>query len=246
MRLTEHLIELRRRFTIAAITIAACAIAGFFVADFVLELLAAPLVQLQEDGRLVELNITYVTQAFDIKMRIALMVGVIISSPMWLYHLLAFFLPGLHGSERKYVLGFLIASVPLFLAGCALGWFLLPRIIQLFVGFAPDSLTSFLSAQEYFDFSFKLVIAIGIGFVVPVFVVFLNLAGVVSGKAILKAWRWAVLGITLFAACVTPAGELMSMFFIALPILVLYFAAAGFALINDRRRRKRETAEQLA
>ncbi|SDI02124.1 twin-arginine translocase subunit TatC [Agrococcus jejuensis] len=243
MRLIEHLRELRRRFVISFAAIAVLGIGGFFVSDFVLELLSAPLTTLQEQGRLVELNITYVTQAFDIKMRIGLLVGLIASSPVWLYHLLAFLLPGLHKGERRYVWGFLLAAVPLFLGGCTMGWFLLPRIIQLFVGFAPDSLTSFLSAQEYFDFSFKLVVAIGLGFVVPVVFVFLNLAGAITGAAILKGWRWAVLGIALFAACVTPAGELLSMFLIAGPIIVLYFGAAGIAVLNDRRRAKRLAAD---
>lgn len=243
MRLVEHLRELRRRFVISFATIAVLGIGGFFLSDLVLELLSAPLTALQQQGRLVELNITYITQAFDIKMRIGLLVGLIAASPVWLYHLLAFLLPGLHRNERRYVWGFLAASVPLFLGGCAMGWFLLPRIIQLFVGFAPESLTSFLSAQEYFDFSFKLVVAIGLGFVVPVLVVFLNLAGAVTGKAILAGWRWAVLGISLFAACVTPAGELLSMFLIAGPIVLLYFGAAGIALLNDRRRAKRLAAD---
>lgn len=243
MRLVEHLRELRRRFVISFAAIAVLAIGGFLLSDLVLDLLAEPLQRLQAEGRVAEINITTVTQAFDIKMRIGLLVGVVASSPVWLYHLLAFLLPGLHKNERRYVWGFLASAVPLFLGGCAMGWFLLPRIIDLFVGFAPDSTTSLLSAQEYFDFSFKLVVAIGLGFVVPVVFVFLNLAGAITGRAILRGWRWAVLGITLFAAMVTPAGELLSMFLIAVPIIVLYFGAGAFAVLNDRRRAKRLAAD---
>ncbi|GAA2173160.1 twin-arginine translocase subunit TatC [Agrococcus versicolor] len=242
MRLVEHLRELRTRFVICFAAIAVLGIGGFFLSDLVLELLAAPLEPLQAD-RIVELNFTFITQSFDIKMRIGLLVGVIAASPVWLYNILAFLLPGLHKGERRYVWGFLASAVPLFLGGCTMGWLLLPRIVQLFVGFAPEGTTSVLSAQEYFDFSFKLVVAIGLGFVVPVVIVFLNLAGAITGAAILKGWRWAVLGIALFAACVTPAGELLSMFLIAGPIIVLYFAAGGFAVLNDRRRAKRLAAD---
>lgn len=242
MRLVEHLRELRTRFVISFAAIAALGVGGFFLSDAVLALLAAPLVPLQDD-RIVELNFTFITQSFDIKMRIGLLVGVIAASPVWLYHILAFLLPGLHRKERGYVWGFLASAVPLFLGGCVMGWFLLPRIVQLFVGFAPEGTTSVLSAQEYFDFSFKLVVAIGLGFVVPVVFVFLNLAGAITGRAILLGWRWAVLGITLFAAMVTPAGELLSMFLIAVPIIVLYVAAGGFAVLNDRRRAKRLAAD---
>ncbi|WP_347753646.1 twin-arginine translocase subunit TatC [Agrococcus sp. ProA11] len=239
MRLAEHVREFKRRFYISLIAIAVCAIGGFFLAAPVLHLLSAPLDELQASGLDVELNITNVTQAFDVQMRIGFMLGIIMSSPIWIWQLLAFIVPALRSIERRYVLGFIAVAVPLFVGGCATGWFVLPRIIRLFVGFTPDGFTAFLGASDYWDFSLKLVFAVGVAYVLPLVVVFLNLAGVVEGRTILKGWRWAVLVATLFGAFVTPAGEVLSMFIIAVPMVVLYFAATGVALLVDRRRAKR-------
>lgn len=243
MRLAEHLREFKRRFLISGLAFAAAAIGGFFLAAPLLTLLSAPLDQLHETGLDVELNITNVTQALDVQMRIAFLLGIIISSPIWIWQLLAFVVPALRSIERRYVFGFVLSAVPLFIGGCATGWFILPRIIRLFVGFTPDGFTAFLGASDYWDFSLKLVFAVGVAYVLPVIVVFLNLAGVLTGKAILGGWRWAVLAATLFGAFVTPAGEVLSMFIIAVPMVVLYFGAAGIALLVDRRRAKRAAAD---
>ncbi|HIY67551.1 MAG TPA: twin-arginine translocase subunit TatC [Candidatus Agrococcus pullicola] len=239
MGFAAHLKELRNRVTISLIVIAAFSIGGFFLADFVLELLARPLDVLEARGYEVNINITMVTQAFNLKMLIGLLLGVVAASPFWLYQMLAFFLPGLKKRERRYLLGFIIASVPLFFLGCATGWIILPRIITIFVGFAPMSMTQLLSAQEYFMFSLRLVFACGCAFLMPVILVMLNFANMLTAKSILKGWRWAVILITIFAAMMTPAGEIISMFILAVPILVLYFAAALIAWLNDRRRAKR-------
>lgn len=236
-----HLKELRSRVTISLLVIAACSIGGFFAGEWVLSLLGRPLRVLEAEGHDVSLNWTLVTQAFNLQMVIGLLVGFVVSTPVWLYHSLAFFLPGLKKRERRYVLGFIIASIPLFFAGCATGWMILPRLITIFLGFATPDTTMLLTATEYFSFSLKLVVAVGASFVMPVILVMLNLAGMMTARDILGGWRWAVIGITVFAALMTPAGEVISMFILAIPILILYFAAALIAWINDRRR-----ARQLA
>lgn len=246
MRLGEHLREFKRRFYISFAAIAVAAIGGFFLARPLLYLLSAPLDELRAAGLAVDLNITNITQAFDVQMRIGFLLGLIISSPIWIWQLLAFVVPALRTIERKYVFGFIGAAVPLFIAGCATGWFVLPRIIRLFVGFTPDGFTAYLGATDYWDFSLKLVFAVGVAYTLPVVMVFLNLAGVVSGRAMLKGWRWAVIIATLFGAFVTPAGEVLSMFIIGVPMVALYFAACGVALLVDRRRAKRAAAAAAA
>jgi sec-independent protein translocase protein TatC len=125
--------------------------------------------------------------------------------------------------------------VPLFLAGCAAGWFVVPHIVQLLTSFAPSQDTAFIQAKDYFDFVLKLVLAIGIAFVLPVFLVLLNFVGVLSAKSIIRSWRWALLVIILFTAIATPSADIISMFLLAIPMVVLYFAAAGVSWIHDRR-----------
>lgn len=239
MRLAEHLVELRKRLVISALAIIVASVGGFIISEWLLSVLEQPLRALAEDGRATTINFTTVTEAFDLRMRIAVTAGIIVSSPVWLYQIIRFFLPGLHGHERRYVFGFLAAALPLFLAGCVAGWYTFPHIVQVLVGLAPSNASSLLAAGTYYDFAFKLILAIGIGFVLPVVVVFLNFAGVVQGRTILRSWRWAVLGITLFTATATPAADVMSMFLLAIPMLLLYFAACLVAILNDRRRARR-------
>ncbi len=243
MKLGEHLVELRRRLIFSAAAILVCTIGSFFAVDWLLEVLQRPLTELAEQGRITDLVYSTVTQAFDLKLRIAITMGVIVASPFWLYQLIRFFLPGLRTNERKYVFGFLAAALPLFLAGCAAGWFVFPHIVQLLVQIAPGGTLTYLDATPYYDFAFKLLLAVGIGFVLPVFLVVLNFAGVITGKGILRAWRWAVIAITFFTAMATPAADVMSMFLLAIPMLALYFGAAGIAIWHDRRVAKREAAK---
>lgn len=245
MGFAAHLKELRNRVTISLLVIAAASIGGFFTGEWVIGMLGRPLAVLEAQGHQVNLNWTLVTQAFNLQMLIGLIVGFVVSTPVWLYQTLAFFLPGMKKRERRYLLGFIIASIPLFAAGCATGWIILPRLITIFLSFATPGTTMLLNAMDYFSFTLKLLLAVGAAFVMPVVLVMANFAGMVTAGGILSGWRWAVIGITTFAALMTPAGEIISMFILAVPILILYFAAALIAWINDRRR-ARSLARQEA
>ena len=242
MSLGQHLIELRRRLTIAAIAILIAAIGGFFVSDWVINLLILPIDEVA-DSRNIQLAYTTVTEQFDLKFQISVAVGILASSPVWLYQIFAFFVPGLTRREKRYTLGFFFTAVPMFLAGGFVGLLIFPHMVALLTGFSSNSLAvTNLSARPYYDFVIKLVLACGVAFVLPVFLVLLNFIGVVSGKAILKSWRIAILIITLFCATATPAADLVSMFLLAIPMALLYFAAVGVALWHDRGIAKREAA----
>ncbi|HEY8591084.1 MAG TPA: twin-arginine translocase subunit TatC, partial [Naasia sp.] len=154
----------------------------------------------------------------------------------------AFLVPGLTKRERQYGFGFFFAAVPLFFAGCLAGWYVWPHIVELMVGFAPEEERVYLNAAEYLDFVLKLVIVVGVAFVLPVFLVLLNFAGVISAVGILKGWRVAILTITLFTAVATPAADVISMFLLAIPMVLLYLAAAGVAWIHDKRAARRQDA----
>jgi sec-independent protein translocase protein TatC len=243
MSFGQHLVELRKRLTIIGAAVLAAAVGGWFLADPVWATLSEPLRAVaEEQGREATINYTAVTEAFDTKLVIALVLGIVIASPVWLYQLWAFIVPALHRREKQYAIGFLAASVPLFLAGCTAGWLVLPNIVELLTGFAAEGTATLLTAKFYLDFSLKLILAIGVGFVLPVVLVMLNIARVLSGAAILRGWRWAILAITVFTALATPAADIMSMFLLAIPMVGLYFLAAGIATINDKRMAKRDAA----
>jgi sec-independent protein translocase protein TatC len=240
MSLGQHLIELRKRLFLAALGILIGAVAGWFLAGFVLDGLRAPIEAVAGNRHgLAALNYDGITTAFDLKLQIAFTLGVIISSPVWLYQIWAFLVPGLNRKELGYSLGFFVTAVPLFLAGCAAGWFVLPHIVTLLTGFAPSEDANFIQAKDYFDFVLKLMIAIGIAFVLPVFLVLLNFVGVLSAASILKSWRIALLVIILFTAIATPSADVISMFLLAIPMVMLYFGAYGIAWLHDRRAARR-------
>lgn len=240
MSLGEHLVELRKRLMIAAIAIVLAMVLGWILSDYVWEVLRQPILQLADDGRNAQINYGDVTSAFDLRLQIALFLGALIACPVWLYQIWAFLAPGLTRREKTYGVVFLGTAVPLFLTGAYVAWLLLPNIVRLLSSFAPPEDAAFYNARNYLDLALKLMLAVGVGFVLPVFLVLLNFLGVISAKAILKNWRIAILIIILFAAITTPAADLMSMFLLAVPMIGLYFIAALIAWLHDRRKHKRE------
>lgn len=273
MSLGAHLVELRKRLTRAALGIAFGLIVGWALYDLswlgdllepvlpgaaaalkgagTWQAISGPVVSIAEamGGDSVALNFTNITGAIDIQFQVALTTGIVLSSPIWLYQLFAFFVPGLTGKEKRYTFGFFFSAVPLFLAGCVAGWFVLPRIVEVMFTFVPENATTLYDVKYYVDFVLKLMLAVGIAFVLPVFLVLLNFVGVLRGMAILKGWRWAVLAIVVFTALATPAADVLSMVLLAIPMTVLYFAAVGVSLWHDRvtdRRAARELGDDGA
>jgi sec-independent protein translocase protein TatC len=240
MSLGQHLLELRKRLFIAGLAVVLASIVGWFLSDLILNALRNPILEVGRDqGRNATLNYQTITSAFDLKLQISLYAGIIISSPVWLYQIFAFLVPGLTRKEKRYTFGFFFSAVPLFLAGCVAGWFVLPHIVELLTRFAGAQDSSLITAKDYFDFVLKLVLAVGVAFVLPAFLVLFNVMGMLSGKSIIKSWRVAILAITVFTAIATPAADVMSMFLLAVPMVVLYLLAAGIAVLNDKRRSRR-------
>lgn len=245
MSFGAHLVELRKRLMIAGIAIAVSLIAGWFLSDWVWDVLRQPVIDLEVDGRTARIAYGDVTSGFDTKVQISLFIAVLISCPVWLYQIWAFLVPGLTRREKIYAVAFLGTAVPLFLAGAVAGWSVIPNIVRLMASFQPAEDAFLITARSYLDFSIKLLLAVGVGFVMPVFLVLLNFLGILRGRSILKSWRIAILCIILFAGIATPAADLMSMFMLAAPIIILYFAAAGIAILHDKRVDKK-MASQLA
>jgi sec-independent protein translocase protein TatC len=239
MSLGQHLLELRKRLFISAIAIVLLSIGGWFVQPFVLTALREPVATLAGTHHQANLNYTNISEAFDIRIQIAFVVGIVASSPIWLYQVLAFLVPGLTGREKRYTLGFLLTAIPLFLLGCAAGWFIFPHIVGVLGSFVPAQDSALISARDYLGFVLKLVLAVGVAFVLPVFLVLLNFMGILSGDTIIRSWRWAILLIFVFCALATPSADVGSMFILAVPMIVLYLAAALISILRDRALAKR-------
>ncbi len=243
MTLGAHLVELRKRITIAGLSIVVAAIPAWWLGDPIWAALSAPVLTVAEQqNRDASLNYTTIGEAFDTRLLIMIVVGIVASSPIWLYQLWAFIVPALHREEKRYAIAFLGAAAPLFIGGCLAAWFVFPNIVILLTGFGFAESATLLSARTYLDFSLKFILAIGAGFVFPVVLVALNFARVITGAGILKAWRWAIVGVTTFTALATPAADVLSMVMLAIPMIGLYFLAAAVAVLHDKRVAKKDEA----
>ena len=165
--------------------------------------------------------------------------SVVLTSPFWLYQIWAFILPGLHPKERRWTRVFAAIAGPLFMAGVVLGFVTLPKGLEILIGFNPEGLTNLVDFDGYLSFFSRTLLVFGIAFEIPLFVVLLNLAGVVSGKALGAHRPWIIVGVFVFAAIATPSADPFTMTLMAGPMVVLFLISEVIARYNDRRRAKR-------
>jgi len=244
MPLIDHLRELRSRVVKSASVIALASIIGWFYYNEIITKLAEPVCDLkaaQSTGsdNCGALYINGVLGPLNLQIKVAILAGVIIAAPIWLYQLWAFIAPALHRKEKRNSIFFIVAATPFFAAGAYLGYTILPIAVEVLFGFTPDALNNLVKFDDYLDFVMRAILLFGIAFELPVFLITFNLIGFLSGRAILKPWRAWVFGITLFVAGFTPSADPLSMLALAVPLILLYLLAGGFALLNDRRRAKK-------
>jgi sec-independent protein translocase protein TatC len=240
MSLLEHFRELRKRVVRAALSIAVFGVLGWIFYSKIVRILTKPVCDLSRAASTPHhcgvLYIDGVLGPLNLQISVAIVTGVILASPIWLYQLWAFVAPALHRREKKYSILFIATATPFFAAGAALAYWILPIAIKVLLGFTPTTLTNLIKFSDYLTFVLHLILVFGLAFELPVFLVALNFAGVLSGRSILKPWRIAVFGITLFSATFVPTSDPFTMGVLALPLVGFYFLAGGIALLNDRRR----------
>ncbi len=241
MPLRDHLAEARRRVLLSAAGVLVGAVGGWFLFDPTFSRLQQPILDVAaKRDAAVSINFAGVATALDLRLQVAVFLGFLVTSPWWLYQLWAFVAPGLKKREKLYTLGFLGTAVPLFAAGIAVGFYLLPRAVEVLTTFVPNHATNLIDAEQYLTFAMRMLVAFGVGFVFPVVMVGLTWIGIVSPRAWLRGWRWAVLVIFLFAAIATPTSDALSMLVLALPMTGLYFGAIGIGALRRRARREAE------
>jgi len=237
MTLMEHLRELRARLFKSAIALVAGSTIGWFLFNPVFDLIKDPFLALRADHNLdAKLTLSGVTDAFFLQLKISLLIGVVISSPVWLYQLWAFIVPGLHRHERRWSFLFLGTAVPLFLTGVGLAYVVLPKGLDILLSFTPEGVSNFVQVDGYLSFVIRLTLAFGLAFELPVFVVMLNLAGVVSARALSRRRNIVVFAIFVFAAVATPTGDPITMSTLAIPMWGLFEISVLIAWLTDRRR----------
>jgi len=241
-----HLRELRKRVFKSALGVLLLAIVGWVFYNQIILKLSQPICgmngELNDLKECTSLYVSGVLGPLNLQIKVALLVGVILAAPIWLYQIWAFVLPGLKKREKTLAFAFFVGAIPFFAAGVTLGYYILPVAIKVLLGFTPDNLTNLIRFDDYLDFVLRVILLFGIAFELPVFLLALNAAGALTGRAILKPWRVAVFLIFLFVAAFTPTGDPLTMLALALPLCALYFAAGGISLLIDKRREKKSLA----
>ena len=235
--LTEHLTELRHRLFWALGTWLVLAIVAGYWARDVFEILMLPAIAaVREKGHTLvaiappELFFTYVKSA--------ILAGFVTSLPVILYHAWAFVSPGLYATERRFAFPFVLSTSLLFLAGCSFGYFLaFPTVFNWFLSLEADYVTTSWTTQSVFSFVARLYIVFGLAFELPIVIVFLSLAGIVTPQGLGRSRRYAVLCSFIAAAVLTPADP-ASQIMLAIPLIFLYEAGiwASRLLVGRRDR----------
>lgn len=247
MSLADHLRELRYRVIVAMVAIIVVVVVSAFFYQDLLTFLMRPWHAAREaliaerPGQDLQVANIGVTAPFTLAMKMCGVAGIVIASPFWIYQLWAFIAPGLLAKEKKWALAFVGAATPLFLSGIAVGYIVLPKGIEVMLGFTPESeeITNLLDLSTFLNFMLRLMLVFGIGFLIPVAVVALNLMGVVSAEQLARSRSYVIFGTFVFGAVGTPTGDPFSMLLLALPMTVLFLVAELLCWLNDRRKRKR-------
>jgi sec-independent protein translocase protein TatC len=242
MPLVEHIRELRGRVIKAALGLVVGAIVGWIFFDPVWDVMKRPYESLPPKhclGGACTLVVHGIFDGFFIHLKVALIVGAVVSSPVWLYQLWAFIAPGLYARERRWTYAFIGAAVPLFGVGAWLAYLTLDKGLRIFIGLAPGNTTVLVGITDYLGYATAMLLIFGLTFELPLFVVILNVAGVLTHAKIKKTRRILIFGIFVFAAVATPSQDPITMLALALPTVVLFEIAEIIAWAHDKRKAAR-------
>lgn len=240
MTLVGHLAELRMRIVrcLLAVAIGAAVLLIFY--DPVLQFLTGPYrnlctarPDLKCDGSLYVLG---PTEGLAQRMRIAGYGGLIIALPVIFWQLWRFIVPALNNREKRYTIPFIITSVILFATGGVLAYWTLDKALAFLISWSGTDVIQAYQISKYISLVALMVLAFGIGFLVPVLIVFLQLVGVVTPRTLIRQWRYSFLGVFATAAIITPSGDPISMMALAIPMSLLFLLAILIGYIVERRR----------
>ncbi|SEC89964.1 sec-independent protein translocase protein TatC [Nocardioides exalbidus] len=246
MSLADHLREARARLIRCALVL----VVAFFVAlpfyDQLLDLVLGPYNQAQGLIGADTVSTAYVAGATGplmLNLKLCGTAAVVVASPYWLWQAWAFVVPGLLAREKRWSKVFAAVAGPLFIAGVALGYYVLPKGLGVLIGFTPDGMENLVEFGDYFSFFSRMLLVFGIAVEIPFFLVLLNLAGVVTGAQLGKHRSIILMAAVVFAAVATPSTDPFSMLMLAIPMMVLFILAEVITRLIDRRRASRALAQ---
>ena len=244
MPLVEHIRELRTRLLISALAIVTGVIVSYVLWEPIFHFLREPYCK-ANPKKSCDLIVTGVFDAFNTRLRVSFIGGVVGTSPIWLYQIGAFITPALHKQERRYAGGFLAGALALFLAGCTLGYLSVGHGLKILLHIAGPGVQNFLTLDKYFSFLTLMLLLFGVAFEFPVVVVFLNLTGLLTFDRMMRWQRGMVFALFLAAAVLTPSTDPFTFMFLGGALVILWELCVGAAWIRARRRKRSAPHEEL-
>jgi sec-independent protein translocase protein TatC len=243
MPLMDHLRELRHRVVKMALALAAGMTAGFIFFNQAWHVIERPLCSTHIRNQIGchtlgvnQLVLNGPLDSFYLRVKVALIVGVILSSPVWLYQVWAFVAPGLYAREKRWSCLFLGAALPLFGVGITLCYVSLGRSMRYLLGLTPGGVQNLIQVDQYMSFVMAMMLAFGLAFEVPLLIVVLNLAGVLTHERFRKWRRVLIFGVFLTAGMANPSPDPLTMLILGGACAVLVEGAEFIVWSNDRRR----------
>jgi len=241
MPLMDHLRELRNRIVKVALALAAGMAVGFYFFHWVWTTIERPFCSAvinhmsgchQVGDQLV---INAILDPFYLRIKVAFIAGLLLSSPVWLYQIWAFVAPGLYTREKRWTYAFLGTAVPLFVGGALFGYLVMPRGLHFLLGLTPDGVANLPTVDTYLSYAMLMLIGFGLCFLIPLFLVALNMVGILTHARFKKWRRYMIFGVFVFAGIASPSPDPITMLLLAGPCVVLVEVAEVIVYMNDRR-----------
>jgi sec-independent protein translocase protein TatC len=244
MSLIDHIRELRNRLLKALFGLGLGMVVGWIFFNPVWHFIERPYCKIPQQNRLLNthgctLVVNGLFDGFFIHLKIIFVVGLLVSSPIWFYQLWAFIAPGLYARERRWTFAFVGTAVPLFALGGGFAYLAMTRGLHFLLALVPGGAVALITVDTYIGYAMAMLLIFGLAFEVPLVIVMLNAAGVLTHARIKKWRRLMIFGVFAFAAVATPSPDPFSMLLLAVPCVVLVELAEVFAWLNDRRRARR-------
>lgn len=237
MPLLEHLVELRGRLIKSAYAVAAGAIIGWLIYLPVVDFLRRPLEKLAKDPKVSAAFLSFEPmEQFMLRVKMSGYIGLVLAMPVILYQLWKFISPGLYRNERKYALSFVASATILFAIGAAIAYYTLPAALGFLSSVGGGNVRYQYTAQSYLMLIIYMMIAFGAGFQFPIVLVFMQIVGIVKPQQLSQFRRFAIVIVFVIAAVITPSADPISLFALALPMVLFYEVSILVGRVVYRRR----------
>lgn len=255
MTLMEHLAELRNRLIKSVVAVAVSAVVCWILYPFILDFLLEPYcrtfpVEDRIDSHLFgpdggcNLFVTGPLEPFSVRITLVAYSGLALAMPVLLWQGWRFIAPGLYRHEKRYAIPFVAAGVLLFFLGVGLAYWSLPRALDFLKDIGGPDLVSLFSPKQYLGFVVKMMVAFGVAFQFPIVLIGLQVMGVVENRTLRRIRSYAVVGIVILVAVITPSGDPFTLMALSIPMYAFYEIAILWGVLTRRRQRKREAAKR--